>query len=415
MADDPPAPPPPSPPSPSPTTPDSTGLIYRSDEGGPGLHVLLVGIGDYRYLTGGSDEQPATYGLGQLESAARTVGELAQWLLGPDNGLAWPIRTIRLIASPSAIEAGAMPMLAAARPATMTGLSAALRAWRLDANADREGATLFYYAGHGIQRTRGDSLLLLSDFLDPEAAELAHTIAFNSVYDGMAEPQFDRMAQTQLYFVDACRSSFGGVNALANASPAQVWNITNTGTDDRNAPIFYGASVGRPAFGAMVPGRISAFGADVLRCLKGAAADFVQGPTGPKWTVTIGSLADAIASLVAEANRQPGRDLRSFTLDRWTKVEVPITTQSVAPDVTCRFTVAPGAALPHAQVTLSGVPSLQALTFGPGLGAQAIQAPGGGYIISASVSPASPTSYVMPTAQVVLLRPPFFDYGIIYT
>jgi hypothetical protein len=395
--------------------PDRTGLIYRSPDPGPGLHVLLVGISAYPFLVDGEQEQPDTYGLGQLDSAARTAGDLAAWLLDPPIDLAWPIRTIRLVASPSPVEAARVPVLAQAMPATLTNLKRALKGWRLDANSGPDGATLFYYAGHGIQRTRGGSTLLLGDFLDPEEPVLTHAIDFNAIYDGMGEAAFDRMARTQLFFVDACRADFAGIQTLANAVPAQVWDITEGGRDERVAPVFYGASAGQLAFGSAVPGGISAFGRDIMSCLAGSAADLIRGPDGARWTVTIGTLADAIAVLVAEANRAPGRNLRSFMIDRWTKIDTPIVTLRAPPAVACRFTIGPPDALPHATITLDAVPRRSPMTFGPPWGDAVAQAPAGGYIISAALTPGCPVPFAALSEQIVALKPPFFDFGITFT
>jgi hypothetical protein len=398
------------------TAPDGTGLVYRSPDRGPGLHVLLVGISSYRFLAEGEEEQSQTYGLGQLDSAAQTVGALGRWLLSPDVDLAWPVRTIRLLASPSAMEAADMPALRDALPATFANFKRALKGWRLDANAGADGAALFYYSGHGIQRTRGGSTLLLSDFLDPEEPTLAHTTDFNAIYDGMAEPRYCEMASTQLYFVDACRTDFDGLQDLANANPPEIWDISEGGRDDRVAPVFYGASVGRQAFGAAVPGQVSAFGRDIMNCLSGSAADLVRSPGGAKWTVTIGTLADAIALLVAEANRTPGRNTRSFMIDRWTKLDTRLVTLRAPPEVSCRFTIDPPEVLEHVSITLATLQSASPFTFGPPWGqACTNRPPAGGYIINAALAPECATPYAPFGQQIVSLKPPIFDFGVTFT
>lgn len=399
----------------APLAPDATGLVYRSAETGPGLHVVLIGISAYPFLAEGESEQPQTYGLGQLDSAAMTAGALASWLLKPDVDLAWPVRTLRVLASASAIEAAQAPLIAQALPATLENVSRALRGWRLDANSGSGGATLFYYAGHGIQRTRGGSTLLLADFLDPDYPTLAHAIDFDAIYNGMAEPAFDTMALTQLYFVDACRGDFAGIQELANANPAQIWNITNSGRDDRVAPVFYGASAGHQAFGATGPGGISAFGRDVMSCLAGGAADLFRDPDGcATWRVTIGTLADAVALLVADANSAPGRNLRSFSIDRWTKIDTPIVTLHAAPEVACRFKIGPPEALPHATITLDAVPRRTPVTFGPPWSGNPARALGGGYIISAVITPECTMSFAAFGEQIVSLKPPFFDFDVTF-
>jgi hypothetical protein len=391
-------------------------LFYRSADTGPGLHVLLVGISQYQFLAEGEKELIKSYGLGQLDCAARTAGELARWLLNPTADLSWPLRTLRLLASPSKIERGLLPEFDASPDATLENLQVALHAWRQDASAHPDGATLFYFAGHGIQRTRGDSVLLLSDFLDPHGPMLARAIDFNEIYDGMAEPNYDQMAHTQVYFVDACRSDFPKLQTLANATPASVWDITEGGRDDRVAPIFLGASVGRPAFGSRTPGEVSAFGRDVMTCLAGAGADLLRHGPDARWTVTIGTLQQALAQLVKEANKSPGRDLRSFSFDRWTNLDTALVTLRTAPEVRCRFTFDPTDAQAYTTITLDGLRNAKPCVFpAQPLDPGGYRAPAGGYVLSAEFAPSGGMKPATLARQIVSLRPPYFDFPIVFT
>lgn len=395
--------------------PEPSGLVYRSPEAGPGLHALLIGVSSYPFLADGDAERPMTYGLGQLDSAACTVCQFARWLQNPGVDLAWPLRTIRLLGSPSPIEHAIDTMAGGALPATLANLKQAIKGWRRDANSGTGGATMFYFAGHGIQRTRGGSTLLLSDFLDPGEAMFAHAVDFNALYDGMGDPKYTEMASTQLYFVDACRTDFGGLEDLANANPPEVWDIQRKGRDERVAPVFYAASAGSRAYGARVAGEVSAFGVDVMRCLTGGAADLVRGPAGAKWTVTIGTLADAVATLVKEANRVPRRDERSFMIDRWTNLDMPILTLRQPPEVSCRFTIGPDEVLPHASITLATLQQTRSFVFGPPWGSHDThRAPGGGYVISAAVGSGCATPYAPFPEEIVSLKPPIFDFGVTF-
>jgi hypothetical protein len=82
------------------------------------------------------------------------------------------------------------PALADALPATSDNLQAAALPWRDDAATSRAGATLFYLAGHGIQRSRGDPLLLLSDFFVP-GATLARMVDLSCICaDGRTRRSF---------------------------------------------------------------------------------------------------------------------------------------------------------------------------------------------------------------------------------
>src|SRR4051794_12235067 len=82
-----------------------SGLIFDDIErDGPGLHALLIGVSKYPHLRGGDDEAEETYGLGQLVSPARTVRDLADLLLRDRASLSPPLKTCRLLVSPSTSE-----------------------------------------------------------------------------------------------------------------------------------------------------------------------------------------------------------------------------------------------------------------------------------------------------------------------
>ena len=48
--------------------------------------------------------------------------------------------------------------------------------------------TIFYFAGHGVQRTQRDAVLLLDDFGAPGGESLANTVDANHLFDGMVPP-----------------------------------------------------------------------------------------------------------------------------------------------------------------------------------------------------------------------------------
>lgn len=387
---------------------DETGLIFKSADTGPGLHVLLVGVSDYPNLAGGISERADAPPLHQLDSAARTVSEIADWLMAPATVLGFPLRTCRLLASPSDAERMEKPALADALPATSDNLQAAALAWRDDAATSRDGATLFYFAGHGIQRSRGDSLLLLSDFFAP-GATLAHTVDLSCIYDGMGEPDFADMAQTQFYFVDACRTDLPKVQRLANRSAPSLWDVTMGGGDDRIAPIFFAAAAGHATFGSIVPGKISAYGADVLRCLEGGAAELIRGDDGmARWTVTIGSMARALRQLVGAANTQAGRKLRSFAFDKWTEMDARLAVLPAAPIVDCTLLLDPPQVAALATVDLARGTAGNLYSFAaPLANPHVFRAEAGGYLLRATV-PADCDPPFGPLEEIVTVQPPAF-------
>ncbi|WP_419813887.1 hypothetical protein [Glacieibacterium sp.] len=392
------------------SAPDLDGLVFRSTDEGPGLHVLLVGVSKYPHLLDGDQPSPNARGLRQLDCAARTAMEIYGWLTRPDTTLGHPLRTVRILASPSEAELITAPDLAEAIPATRANLEIAAVAWRDDAAKDRDGATLFYFAGHGIQRTRGDSLLLLADFLGA-GPMLARSFDLSCIYDGMAEPDFPDIAQTQYYFVDACRTDLPDVQKLANASAPALWDVTLGGTDERIAPIFHAATAGKVAFGSTVPGEVSAFGKDLLACLGGAGAENVRGPNGrARWEVTIGTLANALPVLIRDADQPRGRRARSFGLDKWTDMDATITVLPDAPTVDCLLQLSPAGAEACISVdlTLGGGPyCFTAPLDNP----HAFKAKAGGYLLRTSVLPDATLTFA-PFEEVVTVLPPRFTHSV---
>lgn len=392
------------------STPDPDGLIFRSTEQGPGLHVLLVGVSAYRYLMDGDAQCADPRGLRQLDSAARTVLEIFNWLSAKETRLGHPLRSVRLLASPSEAELLAAPALANATPATIANLGLAAPAWREDAATHRDGAALFYFAGHGIQRTRGDSLLLLADFLGPGAA-LTRSVDLSCIYDGMGEPGFPGMAQTQYYFVDACRSDLPDIQKLANASAPPIWDVTLGGVDDRIAPIFHAATAGRLTFGSIVPGEVSAFGKDLLACLGGAGAENIRGADGRgRWEVTIGTLAKALPVLIRDAYQPGDRRTRSFGLDKWTDMDATITVLPEAPTVDCLVQFSPPGAESCISIDLmkgAGPYSFAAPLTNP----HPFKAKAGGYLLRASAVGGVQPAYA-PIEEVVTVSPPRFAHSV---
>jgi hypothetical protein len=397
-----------------PLEPDPEGLVFRSKDDGPGLHVLLVGVSAYTYLNDGDHQCADTRGLGQIDCAARTAYEIFNWLARPrpELQLRHPLRTCRLLASPSPAELQTAPQLAHALPATFDNLEKAVLAWRKDAATDRAGATLFYFAGHGVQRTRGDSLLLLSEFLAP-GATLKHSVDLSCIYDGMGEPDFPDMAQTQYYFVDACRTDLPGVQELADRSAPALWDVTLGGSDERVAPIFHGAGSGQLAYGSTVPGGVSAFGTDLLASLNGGGAERVRCADGTsRWEVTIGTLARSLPLLVRDANEARARKLRSFGVDKWTDMDATITVLSDAPTVDCMLQIWPNGAESCASIdlTLGAAPCRLAP---PLKNPHPFQVKAGGYVLRASVPPDAMPAYAA-IEEVVTVSPPRFTHSVFF-
>src|SRR5205823_1798125 len=103
--------------------------------------------------------------------------------------------------------------------------------------------------------------------------------------------------RTQLYFIDACRIEPLEFAKFATLEPTRVFDEVKAATDDRRAPIYFGAAPGTRARGKR--GRPTLFGEAVLRCLDGGAG-VESDDNDVRWRVSINSLARALELLAKE-------------------------------------------------------------------------------------------------------------------
>ena len=156
------------------------GLVFSKNSEKPGLHALIIGVSGYDHLRDATPPPVAAFAclqaiLHQLSGPARSASDLATLLIDRQGELAWPLKTCRLALSPAQdnSEAGTVAGMSGNAPklrpdscgARFDDILAALVAWREDVAREPNGAALFYFAGHGIQRSRGDAVLLPADFL----------------------------------------------------------------------------------------------------------------------------------------------------------------------------------------------------------------------------------------------------------
>ena len=269
--------------------------------GQPALHALIIGVSQYPHLLGGSAPVADPWGMGQLTSTASTAALIAEWLQSPDTRLPVRLATLRMLLSPAPTE----PHLTGrADPATLNNMIEEAAAWRADASAHRGGHTLFYFAGHGIQRTKEDAVFCLEDFRRPPFAALHHTIDLATLHAGMSPaPGRDDIARTQFYFVDACRVQPAEERNFAPMNTSAVFDRDLAGQDDRRSPVFY-ASISNATANA-IPGRQTLFSIGLLECLKGAGADSLgQDDLGNDiWGVSVNSLDRALKLEIEDLNR----------------------------------------------------------------------------------------------------------------
>ena len=329
--------------------------------GAPGVHALIAGVSAYPHLPGGTAAPaPDDYGMRQLSSTALTAYRMYRWLMDRKDHFQVPLATVRLLLSPAPGEIAAEPGINGAGEAcTLEHFQSDAKDWRTDAGAHADGYTFFYFAGHGVQRSRGDQVMLMEDFGDGLGGTLAKSVNTKNIYFGMARSDTrPSIAQNQLYFVDACRVLPSKFLNFEQMPTGVVWDVELPGVDERRAPIFYAALPGDKAYA--VAGDQTLFSKALLSCLNGGAGELDDTDGQEHWHVTMQSLSEALPTVIDDLNETFGAD-QEFTVDGVGR-DVTFHLLDGPPDVDVVLDIAPEAALQVVQVQIldsAGQPAAQ--------------------------------------------------------
>ncbi len=339
----------------------SAGAVRR--EGAAGLHVFVAGVSSYRYLPGGSRALGRPdFGIGQLSAAASSAYRVCEWILNNRERFPLPLASCRLLLSPTAEELKAHPEMSGVEACTLENFLVEAEAWREDAERGRDGMTLFYFAGHGVQQSGNDAVLLLEDFNAPGGQRLRNAIDINNILAGMS-PSADRpeMARTQLYFVDACRVRPAVVRKFPGMKTTGVFDVSfdvapeDEGkgppvvADDRHAPVFFAAVSGEAAYSRV--GQFTYFSHLLLKGLEGRGGVKVETPYGDvRWQISTNSLSAALNVMVQESRQRYGIPLKCRVGGSIAGGDAPILVLADAPDADVLLEVDPGDAFSVSRV-----------------------------------------------------------------
>ena len=166
-------------------------LDRRAEVGdAPGLHALIVGVSEYRYLPpvgSPAADVARKFGMTRLTSPAMSAVRIWHWLVERGDKLTAKLATCRLLLSASPTEIARFPELEQfPQGALFESFATAAEAWREDARRRADEVTLFYFAGHGVQEPNTDDVvLLLEDFSGPGAV-LRNGVRASEIQSGMA-------------------------------------------------------------------------------------------------------------------------------------------------------------------------------------------------------------------------------------
>jgi hypothetical protein len=269
------------------------------------LHALIVGVSAYPHLPGGDGQRAENdYGMSQLTASAASAKAIHDWLAEAGDRLSVPLGSARLLLSPSPLELERDPGLAEARPATRESLIEAAIEWREACAEDPGNVALFYFAGHGVERTRSDAVLLSSDFGAVGGNPLLNAVDVNNLFGGMAPTaRRPRMATTQLWLVDSCRVFPKEFDNFETLRATEVFEVDLADLDRRSAPVYLGSHPGGPAFA--VTGERTLFSEALLESLNCSGGRKLEG-SRDKWIVTAGSLHAGMVAAVDRLNAAHG-------------------------------------------------------------------------------------------------------------
>ncbi|MCU7876387.1 MAG: caspase family protein [Candidatus Thiodiazotropha sp. (ex Lucinoma borealis)] len=377
--------------------------VGGEDANTPRTHALVIGTSHYVHLPDTPD-QPVpddgrvTLGLGQATTPATSALIFATWLDEKYHNPDAPIGTIRLLLSPSVDERGQVDSLAGpdiSRSST-TNVKAALRAWKRDCENNRDNVAILYVAGHGIQLTKDDSIVLLEDFADPNENILQCAMDIGSIWRGMNNA---KAAKTQFYFVDACRIKPDLFKDYANNPVGVMLDEEDSGTITA-APIFFSAAPRSYALGE--PGKGTLFCQALQDCLKSYGVD--PPDTNNRWLVTTSSLLKRLPDRVSELARKWGE--QQDAVPGGLPVDVAFHVLKHPPDVPLRITLNPAIASAQASARLWDGLSRRTLfenvRFEPDL---IREVPGGNYLLAVTF-PQNQQNYRELEAASVIAFPP---------
>jgi len=276
--------------------------------GKPGLHALICGVSAYPNLPQAQQPQtPHSYGLRKLSSTALAAYKVYRWLAAHKDSFPVPLATVRLLLTPSPAEIDAVQnevdLTTLAKSCSLQNFLQTASDWRKDAASHRDNIALFYFAGHGAQRTKDDAVLLLEEFGDGVGGPLRATVELRNIFNGMAKSaDYPEIAQTQLYFVDTCRDFLSEFRKIERPNTTDVFEVGLAGEDLRNAPIFYAAAPGTQAQG--IPGDQTLFSKALLACLENDAGDFKAIEGEDRWHISVDSLKNALRVKLNELKEQ---------------------------------------------------------------------------------------------------------------
>lgn len=287
---------------------DAAGTLALKDPSvrGPALHALIIGVSHYRHLKGGSapNKRGRKWGMKQLTAAASSAASVADWLLNKYNDNSVQFGSLRMLLSPQPRENLGAPLVGkkkgALDRATRANVENAVRAFQKACELDRDNVAFVYMAGHGIQLSTEEAVLLLEDVGDDNHANDL-TGAVDAVKCHRAFNHAGGPAR-QFWFVDACRQEHEIAKRFVFMTGALELSKPPGSAD--SSPLFLAAASREAAFARV--GKKTLFSEALIAALEGDAAVGPDKP-GEEWYVSTLSLNERLTTSVKALAKAVGK------------------------------------------------------------------------------------------------------------
>lgn len=285
-----------------------TTVYERNPPGGPGVHVLAIGVGQYPHLIDGTGPLAKNpLGLEQLTSPPISVQRfinyfLAPLLQAPDVGFvndATPLGSVEGLASAVApVSITAPTGNVNLESATRDNIQTAYERWLTRMGAHNANIGVFYFCGHGLMVA--DHYLLAEDFGRSNANPWENAFDISNTLLAVK-----REVKGALYFfIDACREISRAKALTLGANPLALSAVdVNKPVTSESHTLLQAAGEGKLAFAT--EGKVSRFTDALVTALSGYCG--VKEPGSATWNVDGETIAAAVRKLLEQGNKKTTR------------------------------------------------------------------------------------------------------------
>lgn len=257
----------------------------------PVSHAIVIGVGDYPHLIGGSGSlTDKNGGLVQLSSPPCSAFTFANWLLDEFNNPSTPLASLSMLVADSQSRPFSHGKLAAPvvpETAESNAVIDALRSWKARGDTSEANLMIFFFCGHGVARGLDGLTLLLKDYGAIAAMPMEGAIDFAALQRGMAQCA----ASQQCFFVDACRQVSDIARNTTESGHKVIQDDINRPFDsDWNYAVLYSTVEGESAYGRR--DKPSFYTEELIKGLDGTAAN--NRNAQDEWRVSTSDLNQAI-------------------------------------------------------------------------------------------------------------------------